>query len=232
MVNDTVHHREPQPCTLIAALRREVRFEDHRSSIGIHTASGIRHRNHNGVTDDGVKHLVRLRDLSEVWLYGTAVTDESVARLVELPRLTKLDLARTQVTARSLPLLGGVNGLTNLRLDGLHLKDDDLAVLTGPDDLVISSAFGSQLIAQLIEQPERPAVLLELYGGVTSIRMIRCDSVGLVGAVTMGEIVAATYDLGVLAIGWHCTGDGSVVLNANVDTSVTLAADDELVVVG
>ena len=114
----------------------------------------------------------------------------------------------------------------------LDVEHADLAVLTGPDDLVISSAFGSQLIAQLIEQPERRAVLLELYGGVTSIRMIRCDSVGLVGAVTMGEIVAATYDLGVLAIGWHCTGDGSVVLNANVDTSVTLAADDELVVVG
>ena len=35
------------------------------------------------------------------------------------------------------------------------LDDDhaDLAVLTGPDDLLISSALGSQFIAQLIEQP-------------------------------------------------------------------------------
>ncbi len=117
----------------------------------------------------------------------------------------------------------------------VQMLDDertDLAVLTGPDDLVISSAFGSQLIAQLIEQPERRAVLLELYGGSASIRMIRCDRLGLVGTVTMGDIVTVAYAAGVLAIGWRRTADGSVVLNATVDTSVTFGDDDELVVVG
>ncbi len=117
----------------------------------------------------------------------------------------------------------------------VQMLDDertDLAVLSGPDDLVISSALGSQLIAQLIEQPERRAVLLELYGGIASIRMVRCDRLGLVGAVTMGDIVTAAYAVGALAIGWRRTVDGSVVLNADVDTSVTLGVDDELVVVG
>ena len=115
------------------------------------------------------------------------------------------------------------------------LDDDhaDLAVLTGPDDFLISSALGSQLIAQLIEQPERRAVLLELYGGNdASVRMIRCDRLDLVGTFTMSEIVAAAYAAGVLAIGWRHTTDGSVVLNADADASVTLSSDDELVVVG
>ena len=118
----------------------------------------------------------------------------------------------------------------------VQLLDDnhaDLAVLTGPDDFLISSALGSQLIAQLIEQPERRAVLLALYGGdEASIRMIRCSRLDLVGTHTMEEIVAAAYAAGVLAIGWRHTADGSVVLNADADASVTLTSDDELVVVG
>jgi voltage-gated potassium channel Kch len=118
----------------------------------------------------------------------------------------------------------------------VQLLDDDhadLAVLTGPDDFLISSALGSQFIAQLIEQPERRAVLLALYGGDdASIRMIRCGRLDLVGTYTMVEIVAAAYAAGVLAIGWRHTADGSVVLNADADSSVTLTSDDELVVVG
>jgi hypothetical protein len=118
----------------------------------------------------------------------------------------------------------------------VQLLDDDhadLAVLTGPDDFLISSALGSQLIAQFIEQPERRAVLLALYGGdEASIRMIRCSRLDLVGTHTMAEIVAAAYAAGVLAIGWRHTAVGSVVLNADADASVTLTSDDELVVVG
>ena len=115
------------------------------------------------------------------------------------------------------------------------LDDDhaDLAVLTGPDDLLISSALGSQFIAQLIEQPERRAVLLALYSGDdASIRMIRCERFDLVGTITMNEIVAAAYSAGVLAIGWRRAADDAVVLNPNADTAVTLGAADELVVVG
>jgi hypothetical protein len=122
---------------------------------------------------------------------------------------------------------------TRLVVQMLDDDDADLAVLAGPDDFLISSALGSQLIAQLIEQPERRAVLLELYGGNdASVRMIRCDRLDLVGTFTMAEIVAAAYAAGVLAIGWRHTTDGSVVLNADADASVTLTDDDELVVVG
>ena len=73
----------------------------------------------------------------------------------------------------------------------------DLADLTGPDDFLISAALGSQLIAQLIEQPERRDVLLELYGGGdASIRMIQCDRLDLVGTFTTADIVARSYAVG------------------------------------
>lgn len=118
----------------------------------------------------------------------------------------------------------------------VQLLDDDhvdVVALPGPDDLLLSAALGSQFIAQLIEQPKRRDVLLALYGGDdASFRMVRCDRFDLVGTFTMAEVIARAYGAGVLAIGWRHTADGSVVLNARVETSVTLVADDELVVLG
>jgi hypothetical protein len=152
--------------------------------------------------------------------YSTIGTDAADARTM----LDVLQLERRYAEAEHVP-----------RFVVQMLDDDhaDLAVLTGSDDFLVSSALGSQFVAQLIEQPERRAVLLALYGADdASIRMIRCDRLGVVGTQTMAEIVAAAYAAGVLAIGWRCSADGSVVLNADADSSVTLTADDELVVVG
>jgi hypothetical protein len=117
-------------------------------------------------------------------------------------------------------------------LDDEHLE---LAELSGPDDFLISAALGSQFIAQLIEQPERRGVLLELYGGDhASIRLVRCDRIDLVGSFTAAEIFASAYAAGVLAIGWrHTTIQGEqVMLNPNASAQVTLAPDDEIVIVG
>jgi hypothetical protein len=141
---------------------------------------------------------------------------------------TMLDVMHLE--RRISPLGGATTRFVVQLLDARHV---DLAVLTGPDDFLMSSALGSQFIAQLIEQPERRAVLLALYGGDdASIRMIRCDRLDLVGTYSMADIVAAAYAAGVLAIGWRHTADGSVVLNADVGVTVTLAATDEVVVVG
>ena len=110
----------------------------------------------------------------------------------------------------------------------------DLADLSGPDDFLISAALGSQLIAQLIEQPERRDVLLELYGGGdASIRMIQCDRIDLVGTFTTADIVATSYTAGVLAIGWRRVADqGEVVLNPASSEQVTLSPHDQIIVVG
>ena len=152
--------------------------------------------------------------------YTSIDSDEADAR-------TMLDVMYLQ---RRFATTGPAPRLVVQLLDDDHV---DVAALPGPDDLLLSAALGSQFIAQLIEQPERRDVLLALYGGDdASIRMVRCDRFDLVGTFTMAEVVARAYGAGVLAIGWRYTADGSVVLNARIETSVTLVADDELVVVG
>ena len=111
----------------------------------------------------------------------------------------------------------------------------DLADLTGPDDFLISAALGSQLLAQLIEQPERRDVLLELYGGGdASFRMVRCELLGLVGTFTMQDVVETAYAAGVLAIGWRQPNDDGapVVLNPAASAQVTFSPDDEIIIVG
>ena len=106
-------------------------------------------------------------------------------RLSPTPESSSLAIERTPTTIVVLGYTSIDSGAADARtmLDVLHLgrryaqagqaprlvvqmlDDDhaDLAVLTGPDDLLISSALGSQFIAQLIEQPERRAALLALY---------------------------------------------------------------------
>lgn len=117
-------------------------------------------------------------------------------------------------------------------LDSEHL---DLAELDGPDDFLISAELGCQFIAQLVEQPERRAVLLSLYSGSgASIRMIRCEHLGLVGEITGAAVVAATAAVGVVGIGWRRASarGGDLVLNPHISTRAVLEPDDEIVVVG
>jgi Trk K+ transport system NAD-binding subunit len=154
--------------------------------------------------------------------YTSVDTDEADAR-------TMLDVMQLR---RRCAQTGDTPRLVVQMLDEEHA---DLADLTGPDDFLISEALGSQVLARLIEQPERRDVLLELYGGGdASIRMVRCELLGLVGAFTMQDVVAAAYAGGVLAIGWRQTADGvaRVVLNPDSSDRVVLSPSDEIVVVG
>jgi hypothetical protein len=119
----------------------------------------------------------------------------------------------------------------------VHLRDDrhePLVDLPGPDDLLLSESLGSQFIAQLVGQPERRHVLLQLYAeGDPSIRLLPADLLGLAGDRSMGEVVRACSAAGLLAIGWRraSTRGGELVLNAHVDERVVLAPDDEIVVI-
>ncbi len=152
--------------------------------------------------------------------YASIDTGEADARTM----LDVLHLRRRFVDAAPTP---------RLVVQMLDEEHADLADLTGPDDFLIGAGMGSQFIAQLIEQPERRAVLLELYGGDASVRLIQCDRLDLVGTFTTADVVARSYAAGVLAIGWRRSADhGDVVLNPHADDRVTLTADDEIVVVG
>ncbi len=185
------------------------------------------------VDDLGVE--VRLTPTSET----SSLSLERLPTTIVVLGYTSLDSAsadgRTMLDVlqlrRRIAQLGAMPRFVVQMLDDDHV---DLADLTGPDDFLISAAMGSRFIAQLIEQPERRSVLLELYGaGGASVRLIRCDDLDLVGTFTTTEVATTAFAAGVLAIGWHRTADRrEVVLNPSASDRVTLAADDEIVVVG
>jgi hypothetical protein len=117
----------------------------------------------------------------------------------------------------------------------LDVENVDLALLTGADDYVVSDAITSRLMTQLADQPERRAVLRELYGPTgSSIHLVGASELGLVGQCEWNEIVVAAYSSGLLAIGWRLAGPagGDPVLNPDGSDRVVLADDDHVVVIG
>jgi hypothetical protein len=103
----------------------------------------------------------------------------------------------------------------------------------GPDDFVVSDAIGSQLICQLVEQPERRPVLLEFYRqGGTEIRILAAGELGLTGRCEAGHLFEALYGHGLICIGWRLRRSSeNLVLNPDESRSVDFAPDDEIVVI-
>ena len=117
----------------------------------------------------------------------------------------------------------------------LDVDNVDLALLTGADDYVVSDAITSRLMTQLADQPERRAVLRELYGPTgPSFHLVEVGELGLVGQCEWDEIVAAAYSSGLLAIGWRLASPAGSdpVLNPDGADCVVLTDDDHVVVIG
>jgi len=110
-----------------------------------------------------------------------------------------------------------------------------LIELTGPDDLIISDAMRGQFLAQLVEQPTRREVLLELYSEHDAVlQLVPCESFGLAGHRVVRDIVGRLADDGLIMIGWRSAadGEGGVTLNPSLGSSVDLHPDDRVIVVG
>ena len=103
----------------------------------------------------------------------------------------------------------------------------------GADDFVVSDAIGSQLIAQLVEQPERRPILLEFYRpGGTEIRLLAAGKLGLAGDRKAGDVFEALYGHGLICIGWRLRRSvENLILNPHESTSIDFAHDDEIVVI-
>ncbi len=119
----------------------------------------------------------------------------------------------------------------------VELLDVDHAPLAevGGDDYLISPAIADHLLAQLADSPGRRSVLLQLYGGDgPSMALIPAANLGLAQPVTAGELFAAAYAAGYLAIGWRRSAGngGELVLNPHQSATVTLSTDDQVVVIG
>lgn len=113
----------------------------------------------------------------------------------------------------------------------MDLGNASLAQVRASDDVLVTPAMASRLVAQLTDQPDRRAVFLALYAtdGPT-IHLVDAGRLGLSGEVTTRQIVESATASGLVAIGWRRAGE--LALNPDESQQVDLAADDQIVVIG
>jgi hypothetical protein len=110
-----------------------------------------------------------------------------------------------------------------------------LADVSGVDEVIVTPATASRILAQLVDDPVRRAVYLALYApGGPSIHLMGAERLDLHGTVTMRDIVVSAEAHGVLAIGWRRSSEfgGELVLTPSADRRIDLAVGDQIVVVG
>jgi hypothetical protein len=142
--------------------------------------------------------------------------------------------ARTLLTLLGLrnvwPLAGehGVRIVAEL-LDQRNLV---LAAPVGVDDLIVSNALSSLLMAQLSERAELLAVFDDLFDAEGAVVEMR--SAGkLVGPqpVSFATVVAAAAAGGASAFGYRLEATGTVVINPAKSEIVTLGPDDQVALI-
>jgi hypothetical protein len=95
---------------------------------------------------------------------------------------------------------------------------------------VVSDQLSSLMIAQLTERPELNHVLGELFGAAgASISLRPADLYVDAGPVPYATVAAAARAQSQVALGYRLAG-GQVVLNPPKPATVTLSADDQVVV--
>lgn len=145
--------------------------------------------------------------------------------------------ARTIVDVRTLQRLSHAGSERTPRFV-VELRDPDnaeLLDLDGSDDYIVSTALAGQFVAQLVEQPERRRILLQMYpAGGPSLRLIRSEQLGVDGPRRFSDIADAAYRDGVIAIGFRTSSTSGVhlVLGPSASSTVTLRPGDEVIVVG
>jgi hypothetical protein len=108
-----------------------------------------------------------------------------------------------------------------------------LADVRGDDEVFVTPAMASRILAQLVDDPSRRAVYLAMYAADgPSIHLVTAEDLDLHGVVTMPDVVVAAYRRGMLAIGWRRSDDGELVLNPSADRRLDVVPGDEIVVVG
>ena len=107
-----------------------------------------------------------------------------------------------------------------------------LADPVGVDDLIVSDALSSLLMAQLSERAELQAVFDDLFDAEGAVIELRpAAAVAPYGHVTYAEVVAGGAAAGISVFGYRSAATGAVRLNPPKSTVLDLAPGDEIVVV-
>ena len=93
----------------------------------------LRLGNSRTLSDDGIKHLVRLPGLRELDLSHTRVTDEGLNVLSELPALESLNLVMTSVTDAGVAHVAHCSALQRLHLMWTRTGDGAIRALAGKE---------------------------------------------------------------------------------------------------
>lgn len=116
------------------------------------------------ITDEGLRHLAGLSDLTSLDLQGTSVSDEGVSLIgAQFRRLQFLNLEGTPVTGKTLSELGRLERLVSLNLNRTNITDesiDGLKAIQGLRNLYLSSTnLTDACLANLLELPVTHLVL-------------------------------------------------------------------------
>jgi hypothetical protein len=85
--------------------------------------------NNKAITDAGLAHLRKLKELESLWLYRSSVSGVGLNQLSKLPRLRNLGLQWTPLTTEGMQQLGTLKELRSLSLTDTPITDDDLMSL-------------------------------------------------------------------------------------------------------
>jgi Trk K+ transport system NAD-binding subunit len=107
-----------------------------------------------------------------------------------------------------------------------------LAIPVGVDDLIVSDAIASLLMAQLAERADLQAVFDDLFDADGAIvDLLPASSLLAPGTVPFAAVVAAASAQDASAFGYRSAATGEVVVNPAKSAMVTLVDGDEIVVV-
>lgn len=143
--------------------------------------------------------------------------------------------ARTLLSLLTLRLMWPLDAPQHVRVLA-ELVDQRNAVIAAPagiDDLIISDALASLMMAQLSERPELSAVFDELFRADGPV-VVMLPADGLVGndPVPFGAVVAAAARQGASAFGYRVEATGGVVMNPAKSAVVVLRPGDKVIAVG
>jgi hypothetical protein len=84
----------------------------------------------DGMSDLAIKHIARLKGLSELNVNRSDATDAGLVHAAELPNLIRISACYTLITGSCLKQIATLKKLRQLRLSGINLNHDNLPYLT------------------------------------------------------------------------------------------------------
>jgi hypothetical protein len=142
--------------------------------------------------------------------------------------------ARTLLTLLALRATWPAIEIQHVRIVAELLDQRNLVLAdpVGADDLIVSDALTSLLMAQLSEHAELHAVFEELFDAEgASVELLAAPTLVGPEAVSFATVVTAAAAVGASAFGYRIAASNEVVVNPAKSASVRLGADDQVIVI-